>query len=63
MFKNLRAEMIRADLTTDDLANKLEIGRQAISRKLNGRSEFTRKEMYEIRSNFFPKLTIDYLFE
>ncbi len=30
---------------------------------MNGRTEFTRIEMYNIKNKVFPGLTIDYLFD
>ena len=63
MFKNLLAEMARRDINNLDLSKLLNLTPNTISRKMTGKSEFTRKEMFAIRNNFFPELTIEYLFQ
>jgi len=63
MFRNLKAEMARSGLTTQDIANILKIHRSTISAKINGKREFTLSEMQTIQKEIFPNLTIDYLFE
>ena len=63
MFKNLLAEMARRDINNLDLSRLLNLTPNTISRKMTGKSEFTRKEMFAIRDNFFPELTIEYLFQ
>lgn len=63
MFKNLLAEMARRDINNLDLSKLLKLTPNTISRKMTGKSEFTRKEMFTIRNNFFPELTIEYLFQ
>ena len=63
MFKNLLAEMARRDINNIDLSRLLKLTPNTISRKMTGKSEFTRKEMFTIRDNFFPELTIEYLFQ
>lgn len=47
--KELRAQMIRMDKTTDDLCAALGISRSAWFRKLNGESEFTQGEITGLR--------------
>ena len=63
MFKNLLAEMARRDINNSDLSRLLKLTPNTISRKMTGKSEFTRKEMFTIKNNFFPELTIEYLFQ
>ena len=47
--KELRAQMIRMDKSTDDLCAALGISRSAWFRKLNGESEFTQGEITGLR--------------
>ena len=47
--KELRAQMIRMDKSTDDLCAALGISRSAWIRKLNGESEFTQGEITGLR--------------
>ena len=63
MFKNLLAEMARRDINNLYLSRLLNLTPNTISRKMTGKNEFTRKEMFTIRDNFFPELTIEYLFQ
>ena len=63
MLKNLIAEMARADLSYKDLAKAINKDERSISNKISCRTEFTRKEMVEIKRNFFPNCSLDYLFE
>lgn len=50
--KEIRAEMIRRDITTIDLANQIKMPRQTLSRKLNGHVEFTITEIGDIAKVF-----------
>ena len=63
MFNNLLAEMARININKTLLANKLNMGYETIRAKFSGRTEWTRKEMVDIKNTFFPNLTLDYLFE
>jgi len=63
MFPNLRAEMARKGLTTNELSTCLGCSPKTIRNKFTGRSEFTRAELFKIKSTFFPDLTIEYLFQ
>lgn len=62
MFKNLRAEMARHEKTNESLASVTGIDRASVSNKMNGKTEWTRREMYLIKMELFPKCSIDYLF-
>lgn len=45
------------------LARILDISHDSVGNKMNGRTEFTRLEMFKIKQEYFPDLSIDYLFE
>lgn len=62
MFINLKLEMMKKGVTAKDLSIKIGISNKTYSNKMNGHSEFTRKEMYTIRDMFFPDKSIEYLF-
>lgn len=62
MFKNLKAEMARDGRTNEDLAKVTGIDRASVSNKMNRKTEWTRKEMYLIKTECFPDCSIDYLF-
>ena len=46
-----------------DFAKLIEKDERSISNKIYCRTEFTRKEMVEIKKNYFPNCSLDYLFE
>lgn len=62
MFPNLRAEMARKNINGKHLASVLNISHDSVGNKMNGRTEFTRLEMFRIKQELFPNLSIDYLF-
>lgn len=63
MFPNLEAEMARKNLVQADFAKALKLNLSTMNSKLNvtGRLKFT--EAAAIRDNFFPDLSLDYLFQ
>ncbi len=63
MFHNLAAEMARAGLTRRLVAEKAAINDHSLKNKLQGKTEFTRREMLNIKKNCFPEMSLDYLFE
>ena len=50
MFFNLRAEMARKHINQLEIAVVLGISVKSVSNKMNGKSEFTRKEMFLMHS-------------
>lgn len=60
MYKNLKAELVRADITTDELTHKLGISRQALINKKNGKSEWKLSEVEAIQKMINEKLNTDY---
>ena len=63
MFPNLRAEMARKNIKPTDISSALNITYDSTLNKLNGKTDFTRTEIFKIRDAFFPDLTLDYLFK
>ena len=63
MFPNLRAEMARGNIKATIMAEVLEISYDSVINKINGRTDFTRTEIFKIRDKFFPSLTLEYLFK
>ena len=62
MFPNLRAEIARHNISSKELAKGIGIAYDSLKNKLNGRTEFTRLEMFRIKKQYFPNCTVDYLF-
>lgn len=63
MLKNLLAEMTRLGITNKDIAKAIGKDSKSVSNKVHCKTEFTRKEMIQIKQVFFPKQSLDYLFE
>lgn len=45
----LKVVMLRNNITSADLANKLNISKSAMSKKINGVNEFTRKDIIKLK--------------
>lgn len=63
MFPNLRAEMARIGIDGVIVSRHLGCTNKTFSRKMTGKGEFTRAEIFKIQKKFFPDLTIEYLFK
>lgn len=63
MYKNLRAEMSRRDLTILDIAKEIGMNRETLSRKLSGKSPLHIQEAFNIQQKCFPDMDIQTLFE
>ena len=63
MYKNLLAEMARKSITKKELAEYLHMRYCTIIDKTNGKYDFKLEEAFEIKREFFPDLSVDYLFE
>lgn len=64
MFRNLLAEMARYNVTNADLVATLNLkSEKTLNNKIAGRTEFTRKEMFLIKTKHFPNFDLEYLFK
>lgn len=64
MFKNLKAEMARINLTIMDLSKDEELGLsyETLRNKFLGKTEWNKREMWLIKKKYFKEKTIEYLF-
>ena len=63
MLSNLKAEMARKKITGIQIGKCIGKNEKSVSNKINEHSDFTRKEMFLIRTHFFPDITdMRYLF-
>ena len=46
--------MVRNEIKQTEIATSLGISDKTMSNKMNGKSEFTRNEMFLIKRDFFP---------
>lgn len=63
MYPNLRAEMVRKNITVEQLAEFLGIDISTLSRKLNGKSGFTFRETLMIKDFLQTEMPVEVLFE
>ncbi len=64
MFRNLLAEMVRSNISNEDLMKVIELkSEKSLNNKFAGRTEFTRKEMFLIKTKLFPDFDLEYLFK
>lgn len=63
MFRVLRGEMVKADLTIIRLAEELEISEKSLRNKLNGTTEFSWSEVLKIRKIVAPTMSLEELFK
>lgn len=62
MFSNLRAEMARKQITIQEIASMIGVGRDAASQKLSGKTPITLAEAFKIEKGYFPESDVRYLF-
>ena len=62
MFLNLKAEMIRKNVTSGDLAELLKVTQSTMSLKINGKAKFTLDEAIAIKKALGVDMEIEELF-
>lgn len=63
MYNNLKAELVRKNMSQEELARIIDIDNKTLSFKMLGKSKFNVDEMWLIKNQVFPDLTLDYLFK
>lgn len=63
MLRNLKAEMVRADVKAKDIAEFLNVRDATVYDKLNGHYVFSFNEALAIKRRFFPEQDLEYLFD
>lgn len=61
-LNNLKGELVRKGISQGEVATFLETQTSTVNKKLNGHIPFTINEAFRIKKQFFPELTVDYLF-
>lgn len=61
MRRNLKAEMVRKNVTTKDIAAFLEISERTARNKISGTTDFAWTEACKMHLHFFPEVDKDYL--
>ncbi len=62
MYRNLKGEIIKANLTVAKLAIHLGVTEKTLRNKINGETEFNWSEVLKIRNIVAPHLTLEELF-
>lgn len=67
VYRNLEAELLRANIIKAELAANIGISGQSLNNKLRRKTEFTLEEMDKIKAELVKltgvEFTLDYLFE
>lgn len=61
MYSKLRLLMFKRHITMKDLSRALNVNRNTISKKVNGKAKFTFDEILQIRNLFFSDVMLDEL--
>ena len=62
MYKNLKAEMIRQNVTAKQIADTLDIKLDTARRKINGKISVSIVDCHKIADLFTENNSVDYLF-
>ena len=62
IYSNLKAEMIKKQISIEALAQKLQISKISLEKKLNGHKDFLLNEI-EMILRIFDDCAFDYLFQ
>ncbi len=63
MYRILKAEMVRADVSVKELAMKIGITERSLRNKINGITDFTMTEARKIRAKVSPEMSLEDLFK
>lgn len=63
MFRNIRVEMARQNLTINKMSKLIQISRTTLSEKLSGKRKINLNEALCIARKCFPECDLYYLFE
>lgn len=63
MYRNLKRAMSEKKITMEGMARILGVHRNTIQNKLDGESEFSINQAFEIARVIFPEYKLSYLFE
>lgn len=63
VYKNLRVEMLKANLSVAKLAKMIGVAEKTLRNKLNGETDFTWTEAKAIRNIVNKNMSIEELFE
>lgn len=62
MYRTLKAEMVRANISIKQLAIRIGITERSLRNKINGKTEFLWSETLKIRKIVAPDMSLEELF-
>lgn len=62
VYPNLTAEMARRNITVNDVAHRLGKHADTVRNWMRGKGDFQMQTAIEVRNEFFPECSIEYLF-
>ena len=62
MYSNLKAEMVRQNFTVSDISGIIGTTEKTARDKINGKTEFSIYQAFQVRDKLFPSLSMEYLF-
>lgn len=62
-YLNLKGEMAKRNVHIEDISRLLDLHRNSVANKINGKSSFSISEAFKIRNAFFEDEDIEYLFK
>ena len=63
MYRTLKAEMVRSDISVKQLAIQIGITERSLRNKINGKTEFLWSETLKIRKTVSPGMPLEDLFK
>ncbi|MBY0756946.1 helix-turn-helix domain-containing protein [Clostridium sardiniense] len=63
MFKNLKAEMVRYDISVSQIAETLNVSERTAKNYINGTTKISWLDVLKIQKVLFPEQRVAYLFE
>lgn len=63
MYRFLRAEMVRSNITISKLADQIGVAEKTLRNKINGETDFTWQEALRVRKIVAPKMGLEELFQ
>ena len=63
MYRTLKAEMVRADISIKQLAIRIGITERSLRNKINGKTQFLWSETLKIRKIVSPSMNLEDLFK
>lgn len=63
MYKNLKIEMLKANISQKEIAAFLKVHENTIGNKISGNGNFSIEEVFKIKERYFPNHELEYLFK